>query len=277
MQVAFATRPASPAEPNEDFIGATPHSIVVLDGAGVPPGMETGCVHGTTWFVTQLGAALLHRSFTRPDWSLADTLADAIDEVAGLHADGCDLAHPGTPSATVAMLRERADAVEHLVLADSTIVLDRAGAIETICDNRIAHVARAERAALQQWPTGAGPHYIEPISQLVSTQREHRNRPGGFWVASTDPTAAHEAIVGSTPRDQLRRAAVMTDGAAQLVDDFHLVTWPEVLSVLERQGPSALIDRVRGAEDSDPDRKRWRRSKQHDDATVAICRFKPQL
>jgi hypothetical protein len=69
----------------------------------------------------------------------------------------------------------------------------------------------------------------------------------------------------------------MTDGAACLVDRFHLATWSEFLAVLERQGPSALIDRVREAEVSDPEGKRWRRSKQHDDATIAICRLEPEL
>jgi hypothetical protein len=275
MKVALATRPASAAGPNEDFIAATPQTIVVLDGAGVPAGMETGCVHGTAWFVTQLGAALLFRSLARPDLGLADTLAAAIEEVAGLHADHCDLAHAGTPSAAVALLRERSDTVEHLVLADCTIVLDRSGGIEAIRDDRIAHFALAERAALERLPGGEGTLAIEALSRLVSARREHRNRPGGFWVASSEPAAANEAIVGATPREQLRRAAVMTDGAARLVDFFQLATWPEVVSLLERQGPSALIDRVRGAEDSDPARRRWRRSRQHDDASVAICHFRP--
>ena len=277
MQVAFATRPASAANPNEDFVGATPQTIVVLDGASVPPGMETGCQHGTPWYVTQLGAAMLHRSLTRRDQALTDMLAEAIEEVSTLHADLCDLDHPGTPSAAVALLRERPDIVEHLVLADCTIVLDLYSGIEAISDDRIDHVTPAERAALRQYSTSSSPRYAEPLSRLVSAQRERRNRSGGFWVASNDPNAAHQAIIGSTPREQLRRAAVMTDGAACLVDRFHLATWSEFLSVLERQGPSALIDRVRDAEVSDPEGKRWRRSKQHDDATIAICGFKPEL
>jgi hypothetical protein len=277
MQVAFATRPASAASPNEDFIGATPQTIVVLDGASVPPGMKTGCQHGTPWYVTQLGAAMLHRSLTRPDQTLTDMLAEAIEEVSTLHADRCDLGDPGTPSAAVALLRERPDAVEHLVLADCTIVLDRSSGIEAISDDRISHVAPTERAALRQYPTSASPRHAEPLSRLVSAQRERRNRPGGFWVASNDPSAAHEAIVGSTPREQLRRAAVMSDGAACLVDHFHIATWSEALAVLDHQGPSPFIDRVRDAEASDREGKPWRRSKQHDDATIAICRFQAEL
>src|SRR6266545_703646 len=181
MQVAFATRPASAATPNEDFIGATTQTIVVLDGASVPPGMETGCQHGTVWYVTQLGAAMLHRSLTRPDQALADMLAEAIEEVSTLHADLCDLGHPGTPSAAVALLRERRDTVDHLVLADCTVVLDRSSGIEAISDDRIGRVASAERAALRQYPTSSSPQYAEPLSRLVTAQRERRNRPGGFW------------------------------------------------------------------------------------------------
>jgi hypothetical protein len=278
MKVAIATRPASAAEPNEDFIAATPQAVAVLDGASIPPDLETGCQHGTPWFVTELGMALLCRLTGRSPRTLADALAEAIEEVAAIHADTCDLNHPGTPSAAVALLREQADTIEYLVLADCTVVLDCSGEIEAITDDRIDHVAQAERAAaLRLYQASSGAQYAEPLSRLVSVQRAHRNRPDGFWVASTDPTAAYQAIVGSRPRDQLRRAAIMTDGAANLVDRFQLATWPEVLSLLERRGPSVLIDRVRGAEASDPQGKRWRRSKQHDDATVAICRFDPEV
>ena len=76
----------------------------------------SGCMHGTVWFVQQLGARLVTQLVTEPAQALADTLAQAIAHVAALHAGDCDLDHPGTPSASVALLREQPEIVDYLVL-----------------------------------------------------------------------------------------------------------------------------------------------------------------
>jgi predicted O-methyltransferase YrrM len=107
MQVTLASRRSPDATSNEDFIAATASAVVVVDGASVPLELGTGCGHGTAWFARQLGTHLLALLSTKPDRSPADSLAQAITEVAALHADTCDLGHAGSPSATVAILREQ--------------------------------------------------------------------------------------------------------------------------------------------------------------------------
>lgn len=105
MLVAFAWIPAKPHQPNEDLVAATSDAVVLLDGAGTPAGSESGCVHGVAWVARRLGTALL-TSMTRDDDSnLVECLAASIKEVCSLHADTCDLEHPGSPSATVVALR----------------------------------------------------------------------------------------------------------------------------------------------------------------------------
>ena len=59
MTVQFATMPGRDDRPNEDFAGAFPDCAVLLDGAGGPSEMPSGCIHGTNWYVRQLGARLL--------------------------------------------------------------------------------------------------------------------------------------------------------------------------------------------------------------------------
>jgi len=56
MLVQLATIPGRDDRPNEDFPGALPDCAVLLDGAGGPAEMPTGCVHGTGWYVRQLGS-----------------------------------------------------------------------------------------------------------------------------------------------------------------------------------------------------------------------------
>jgi hypothetical protein len=57
--------------------------------------------------------------------------------------------------------------------------------------------------------------------------------------------------------------------ATRLVDRFGLLDWPSFLEILAEQGPDALIERVRAAETSDPEGRRWPRGKRHDDASAA--------
>jgi hypothetical protein len=53
-----ATEPAGPDRLNEDFYLASPEVVVVVDGAGTPPGWESGCTHGVAWFARRLGGAV---------------------------------------------------------------------------------------------------------------------------------------------------------------------------------------------------------------------------
>jgi Protein phosphatase 2C len=272
MQVTLASRRSPDATSNEDFIGATASVAVVIDGASVPSGLATGCGHGTAWFTRQLGTQLLTLLSTEADDSPADSLAQAITDVAGLHSDTCDLDHPGSPSATVAVLREQPEAVEYLVLGDTTILLEEPAGIRVVTDDRLEQVAAVQHGAMHQHATGTADHN-RSFAELVTEQRRHRNHPDGFWVASTDPAAAQHALTDSIPRDGLRRAAVLSDGATRLVDRFGLLDWPGFLEVLAEQGPDAIITQVRAAEASDPDGRRWPRGKRHDDASAACCRL----
>jgi hypothetical protein len=271
MDVTFATRPAPRGGPNEDFAAATDRAVVVLDGLSVPEGMDTGCSHGTPWYVQQLGARLLVRMTAVPLVPLADALADAITEVAALHADTCDLSHPGTPAATVALLRT-AGWTEYLVLSDASIVLDTAhNGIQVINDNRVnGTAADEERSVLAAQPSTL--QRAELRREMISERRAARNKPDGYWVASAQPEAARRAIVGSYRPAHVRQAAVLTDGAARLVD-FDLADWSTVFEVLDEKGPVELIARVRDAESSDRECVVWPRSKPYDDATVAYCRI----
>jgi hypothetical protein len=270
MQVTLASRRSPDATSNEDFIAATPGVVVVIDGASVPAGLGTGCRHGTAWFARRLGTQLLALLTTQADRSSADSLAGAITDVAALHADTCDLGHPGSPSATVAILREQPEAVDWLVLGDTTVLLEEPTGIRVLTDDRLEHVAAGQHHAMHQHATGSADH-DRSFADLVTEQRRHRNHPDGFWVASTDPAAAQHALADTVPRGGLRRAAVLSDGATRLVDRFGLLDWPSFLELLAEQGPDAIIQQARAAEASDPDGRRWPRGKRHDDASAAFC------
>ncbi len=270
MLVAIASLPAKPNQPNEDFVAATSEAVVLLDGAGTPAGSASGCVHGVAWFARRLGTSLLAAIAREDDSNLVGCLAASISKVRAFHADTCDLEHPGSPSATVLALKVRERAVDYLVLADSVLVIDCLTGLRVITDDHEAKIGRQFRGRMDSIPNGA-PEHEEAHREYVENLRAHRNRPGGFWVASTEPEAATHALTGSVPRAQLRAAAVLSDGASRLVDRFGLASWEGVLKTLETRGPLELLRQVRAAENGDLDGSRWPRGKTHDDASVAHC------
>lgn len=248
MDFAFATA-AAPGRANEDHLLLSAEFAVLLDGVTQLPGLETGCVHGPVWLVRRLGAHLTTALSADPAAGLDDVLAGAIEAVCRDHAGTCDLTNPNSPSSTVAIVRERGELLEYLVLCDSSVVFEHGGRVEAVSDGRTGDLLHYDR---------------ESVARV-------RNRPGGFWVASTAPQAAGEAVRGSVPLDGLSRLLVCTDGISRLVEFFGS-TWPSVFELAERQGPRAVIDAVRVQERVRPEllTQRGRRFKQHDDATLAL-------
>jgi hypothetical protein len=266
MHAAIATQAGSPDAANEDWAGVlVPGLAVVLDGLSAPDGTGTGCRHGTPWFVSQLGPRVLAQA-ADPARSLVDALAEAIQQVASLHP-GCDLQHPGTPSATMVLLRAGDEGADYLALADAVLVLDTTDGLKVVSDERVNQLAGKERAAANQVPAGSALK-LRRRAQLTRALRRARNRPGGYWVAAADPQAASQAVAGSLPSKTLRRAVLLSDGASRLVDPFGLATWEELLALLDESGPEELLRQVRAAEAVDPEGRQWPRTKRSDDATA---------
>lgn len=272
MRVQISTDPAAPDRENEDFAAAVPGGLVVLDGAGSPAGLDSGCCHSVAWYARTLGG-LLAGAIPDRRLTLADGLAASIEAVNALHYGACDLANPHSPSATVLAARANDDRLEYLVLSDSTLVIERADDEPLIVtDPRLKKVyGRLDDAP--QLPALGSAQLAADLFEHVRRLAVYRNRPGGFWVASTSPAAAGEALTGSLPLDQVESATLLTDGASRTVDRFDLLTWADLLTALGKDGPRELLRRTREAEADDPDGKRWPRSKASDDATIAYWTF----
>ena len=147
MRVLLASEPGAADRPNEDFAAVVPGAAVLLDGAGFPPGRETGCLHGTAWYARMLGGQLAAGASdeTAP---LPEVLVRGIGEVRRMHAGTCDLRNPATPQATVVLARQAGGMLEYLVLCDSVLLLQgRDGQARAITDSRLDDIAAKVRAA----------------------------------------------------------------------------------------------------------------------------------
>ncbi|WFF04852.1 hypothetical protein O7622_17445 [Micromonospora sp. WMMD1076] len=258
MRAAMATDAGHPGRANEDFAGAVPCGMVLVDGAGGIAGADEVCRHGIAWYATRLGGALL--GALPEERSLRDVLAEGIERITDAHRQTCDVAHPISPFAAVAMLRFSGDSVEHLVLGDAVAVVGRAHGEPLVAhDPREVVIARSFEERLTDVPEG-GDEYRRLLMEL----RSRRNSPGGFWVAKDDPTVVAEAVTGECPAGEVRTTALLSNGASRLVDTFGLTGWPGLLRLLETDGPAEVVRRVREAE--------AREGAATDDATI-VCRY----
>jgi hypothetical protein len=248
VEASYICQAASELRPNDDFVLAAEHFVIVLDGATEPVGVDSGCVHDVPWLVAHLGTNLAVLLAQEPHSALTEALRQGIAATMRDHAGQCDLRNPDSPSSTVAILRCTADAVDYLVLGDSAVVIEHGDAGLTVAhDDRTAHLTE---------------YSLEGVSRL-------RNSGEGFWVASNRPEAADEALAGSIPLADVSRAALMTDGVTRLVERYGR-SWLDLLERMEKDGPRQLVADVRAEELAAPGAYR---GKLHDDVTAVFCRF----
>jgi hypothetical protein len=156
----------------------------------------------------------------------------------------------------VVAARWNPDTVEYLVLSDSALLLESPdGVVTPVLDDRLALLPRSALAT----------------DALVDSTL--RNREGGFFTAAADPSVARRAVTGTLPRSEVRALAALTDGATRWVERFEEGDWGDCFHVVRKEGPQALVDRVRSLERSDAAATFPGRGKRHDDATVVFVEF----
>jgi hypothetical protein len=260
VQITMTTE-AAPGQVNEDYAICGPTWAAVFDGATPGPDVDSGCIHDVPWLVRQLSGNLAPALIQHPDIPLTDALANAIVATADAHAATCDLSNPDSPSSTVAIARCRGNSIDHLVLADSPIIFRHGPAydeIELVADTRSENLP----------------------SYTPESIRKFRNTSSGFWVASTSPEAAVNAVTGSRPAASVGVLYLLTDGASRFVDLLGLGDWNDFVRTIDGHGVGATIDKIRAGErETLPQASRQangRRLKRHDDATVVVVGIENQ-
>lgn len=256
------TEPGAASKPNEDWCGFSKKIAVVLDGLTSPSELPTGCIHDVPWYVNGLGELLLSRS--NVETSLEQALYESIDEMNSRHQDTCDIRHPGTPSATVVIVRAESTILEYLVLSDSTLVVESGDQLTVISDKSVENVVKRHRQRVGRTALGTTEHK-EAVLSMVKAQQCLRNTSDGYWVASSNPEAARHSLTGTL---SFTRAVLASDGAACLVDNYRQETWDSFFSLVFTTGPESAIKAVRDFELNNADNSGGKRYKRSDDATL---------
>ncbi|UUV32261.1 hypothetical protein NQK81_02070 [Amycolatopsis roodepoortensis] len=262
VHVSVAQNP--PFHDSDDKVFTTRDAVIVLDGASAHAPVP---VSPSTYAHT-LGGHLRDRLEDDPGTDLAGALADAIAAT----TTQLGLTAGRSPSSTVTILRHRDGQVDVLMLGDNLLVLPG----RTITDPRLDHLDIPERLQYKQrLAAGTG---FDDIHRglLVALQRQQtarRNRPGGYWIAETDPAAAYQAIRATISVDRIPWAIVATDGAYTPMEHLGITDWPTI-SVMTAPDLHDILTRCHTWEhDVDPDARTLPRAKRHDDKTLVTSRF----
>ncbi|MFC8386738.1 hypothetical protein [Nocardia sp. NPDC057272] len=259
---------------NDDRVFCTPWSTIVLDGASSHTGDQR--LSGGE-YANALGQALCER--VDVDQPLSSILANSITAA----ADRLSLRSLTVrPSSTVAIVRLREPStrpsaqVEVLVLGDSVVVIGMAdGQRQVLTDERLADLdlpqASEYRRRMRQG-NGFDEQHRALLSDLQLSERQHRNTPGGYWIASEDPDAANEAVTATFPVDSVRWVALASDGVSDVLEAAGL-SWEELAQFDSQQLSDALADLHAWESDADPNGTTLPRSKRHDDKAVAVIRL----
>ncbi|MEV6359180.1 hypothetical protein [Nocardia asteroides] len=256
---------------NDDRLISAGRGVVVLDGASshVRDEQISGGVYAEL-----LGTAIVRRLEERQP--VASLLAESIAEVAETLELGSLSA---SPSSTVAIVRAdprgRA-AAELLVLGDSMIIVGYSdGRQQVMCDERLGALKLPEsdryRSRLRAG-TGFDQTHKALLADLQRGERRARNREGGYWIASEDPSAAHHALTAVVPLAEVEWVLLASDGVAEPVGELG-PAWSDIAQ-FDSSELAALLKRLNAWEaEADPDGRLMPRSKRHDDKTIAVVRF----
>lgn len=265
MRISTAQLPKPPH--GADRVVATGNAVVVLDGASaiesvsIPPGV----------YADYLGASITAALTARPEAALASILAEAIEAAArslGLTGEDC-------PSSTVAMARTTGGQIDLLVLGDSFIFYDTGSGAAVLTDDRLAALGLPEqRKYRERLRAGGGydPTHRALLRRLQRQQRQHRNRPEGYWIAEKDPAAAGHARTLTLSASTTCWTVLATDGAVNTAQHLGLDDW-QAIAHYDPAELARLLQRCHDWEEhTDPGGQRLPRAKRHDDKTIASVR-----
>jgi hypothetical protein len=247
-----------------DLAIVAPFGVVLLDGASA---FEPVDVNPGT-YALMLGKAITARLHRSRDLTIADAVAEAIRHTAAtLH-----LTPGASPSSTVAVLRARSDVIDLYALGDSPIHYGVGHHTHQLVDDRLANVAVPERERyLERLRAGHGydDAHRAALAELQQAQRHARNVEGGYWIAETDPSAAHHARTLTLDRATIEWAVLATDGAADVLRHLGKDDWPTIARLDDTALAALLADLHEWEAQHDPDGEHLPRAKRHDDKTIA--------
>lgn len=257
--IEAATLPGGEVNQDRYLIGT--NFVGVFDGASSFTADSSAKDGG--WYADALASAIKLQLETAQPAELSTIVSRAVASVARAYQLTVDT----SPTSTVTLARWTDEAVEILVLGDSSILLVKGNESQVVCDDRIDPIGNHLRIRYRErLASGSGfdDEHNALLSEMQAIQRNCRNTEGGYWICGADPEAPLHAYTVSVPRDERLVLILATDGVD--LPNLPQVTIQRLID-LDGQLP-AILSVIERLEATDSEGARYPRSKVHDDKTV---------
>ncbi|MEV5299645.1 hypothetical protein [Amycolatopsis methanolica] len=252
-------------EESADKIFVTPHAVILLDGASafVPVPVPASA------YADYLGRFLADALTVDPAADLQEILAEGIKATAAHY----DLRAGESPSSTVTIARERDEHLDLLLLGDNTVILPGG---EILTDDRIDRLD-LEPCRTYRERLAAGHGYDDEhralLRELQRQQAQYRNKPGGYWIAETEPAAAHEAVLLTRALKSATWGILATDGAYNTMTHLGFTAWPAYATAEAGHLTAMLRFCEHWERERDPGGRALPRAKLQDDKALVTARL----
>jgi hypothetical protein len=257
----------------EDRFGHSGAMAWILDGASaVSQEKVTTAPSDALWMVKHLDAELEILA-PSPD-PLDDLVARAIRATAKRAAVEWNATPEVPPSAALGVVRRSGERTEFLVLADVSVILRTDAGVIEFTDQRVDENNNGARdvmaAALAPHDATFAQAYEQTRPHLAERRRSAMNRLGGYWVASTDDTAAHYALAGELKG--VNEVVLASDGFMRAIRVFSLI--PDLATLFAPDSDfEHLAGLIRKAERDDPQTRNFPRWSVGDDICARRLRW----
>lgn len=257
---------------NEDIAGSGAAGIWLLDGAtGLAPSR----------FDNSSDAQWLVRAFSdyfgQADGDTEHLLRGAIAAVRADYEAFGPLPEQlyAMPSTGMALVRDWGDEIEIASLADvKAYVGFRDGTHKVIGGGQLEALDAALAEELARVQAAHGPLDLKDarahVEPLIRTNREHMNRPDGYWVLSLDPVCLTGLEVTRFAKRDVAYILLATDGFYDLWERYEPKSYERVIGALATGKGEALMTRLRAIERHDEWGEQFPRVKLHDDASWVL-------
>lgn len=273
-------------KPNEDAFGHGPDCAWVLDGATgladtpLLPGRSDAA--WLAWFASrQIEKKVAERkqAVARRDLKqlTRSVIEDACAEFEILRVRD-PVARYELPTAAMMMARAGEGGLECAFFRDCRLfLLTEDGAFHDVGgDPAWEAAAKRDNARLLGGENGGASLRSPGVLEHLRAQRERQNREGGYWILGLEPRAADFISLQSIELTGPAVGLLASDGFAALALDYGRYSPQELVRTARDTGLGALGAELRKIErDEDPDRVRFPRFKQSDDATALMFRVTP--
>ncbi len=241
---------------NEDIAGRADNCIWVIDGATGVGDNHVDEISDARWYVSWWDKYL--RENSNIDTSLNDLIRKGIYKVRNEYlmiSKLRDIDKISSPSASIAVVRERNGELEFFVLGDCNIYIDANLPLAIkdhrvdLHDNKVYKLMR-ENMLFNLQEVRRDEESFMSVYDLLRVNRSLKNTDDGYWILGFDENAVEQSINGRMKLSSGVKFLLASDGFTCSIEKYGIFREGEVFSNILDEDLRNMVEKIRRFEGS---------------------------